>query len=391
MEKKILSMQERWELDNKMFKKGASFLTACPLCKKCKWYIKGDMLHCSKYMEDEEKPRYVISPSKECPRFSSAKPLNIEVVSSEDNILLGGIFGFIVGDALGVPVEFSTREERNMDMVGEMRAYGTYHQPYGAWSDDTSLMLCLIESLIEGYSAQNLANKFIAYYREGYLTPYGKLFDIGNATRSAIENMIVGKEPIKCGGNTEYDNGNGSLMRILPLAYFLKKKNLDDRMQMIEDVSAFTHRHKRSKLACIMYVELAINLINGLDKVKAYEDMVKFIKRYCVEKYKDEFIHYERVLAGQIVNCNRNDIKSSGYVVDTIEAVIWALIKGEGYKNTVLSAINLGGDTDTIGALTGGLAGIYYGIKEIPINWIECLGEKEKIYEMIKLFNKCLE
>lgn len=388
MEKRQLSLKERWEIDNKMFKEGASFRTSTPICERCKWFIRGDIFQCMKYTEEEKKPRYVIIPSKECERFSAIDPLNIEDADNEKSRLLGGMFGFAVGDALGVPVEFSTREERDKDTVREMRAYGTYHQPYGTWSDDTSLTLCLMENLIEGYGLQDLANKFIAYYREGYLTPYGKMFDIGNATRNAIERMMTGENPVECGGSTEYDNGNGSLMRILPLAYYLKGINLRERIQIVEDVSALTHGHKRSKLACIMYVEMAINLINGMDKVAAYEKMLEVVKVHCIDEYKDEFMHYEMILSGQIVDCNRKGIKSSGYVVDTLEAVIWSFLKEESYENTVFNAINLGEDTDTIGALAGGLAGIYYGIKDIRTNWIDCLAQKEKIYEMVELFTK---
>ena len=133
--------------------------------------------------------------------------------------LYGGIFGFCIGDMLGVPVEFSSRKERDEDEVKELRAYGTYHQPFGAWSDDTSLMLCFIDAFNKGFSMNGLAENFASYFSEGKFTPYGEMFDIGIATQNAIINIIQGVEPVNCGGKTEKDNGNGSLMRILPLAY----------------------------------------------------------------------------------------------------------------------------------------------------------------------------
>ena len=298
-----------------------------------------------------------------------------------------GILGFIVADAMGVPVEFSRREERKLDPVTNMREYGTYHQPRGTWSDDTSLTLCLLENLIEGYSLEKLAKKFVKYYREGYLTPYNEIFDIGNATRVAIEMLEKGIEPIKCGGNTEYDNGNGSLMRVFPLAYYLRAKNPLEKIKVIEDVSSLTHRHKKSKLACIFYVEIAINLLNGESRDKAYSKTIEFINKYCIEEYNSEMESYSRVLDGNIAKLKENEISSSGYVIHTLEAVVWSFMTSKSYSEAILKAVNLGEDTDTIGAITGGLAGCYYGIESIPSEWAECLAKKEEIDTMIGKFN----
>lgn len=291
--------------------------------------------------------------------------------------VLGGTFGFCIGDALGVPVEFSTREERLSDPVNEMRAYGVYYQPFGTWSDESSLMLCLMENLTEGYSLKQICKKFIKYLKEGYWTPYGKMFDIGNATKAAIVNMEIKVDPVQCGGRSESDNGNGSLMRILPLAYYTRHWTNREQLRIIDDVSCLTHAHRRSVLACIIYVKFAGYLLAGCDKNTSYENTINFINSQCREQYGYEFKRFIRILDKSIISLPKEQIKSSGYVVSTLEAVFWAFFNTENYQSSVFEAINLGGDTDTIAAITGGLSGIYYGLNSIPENWIQCVARKK--------------
>lgn len=136
-EKKQLSLIERWELDIESYKNGATqILTCTPQCEKCRCFIKGNALHCEIY-DNDNKPKCVLFPSKECPRYESIELIEVEINNQYYSKMFGGLFGFFVGDALGVPVEFSTRDERKIDPIKEMRAYGTYHQPFGTWSDDT--------------------------------------------------------------------------------------------------------------------------------------------------------------------------------------------------------------------------------------------------------------
>lgn len=135
--------------------------------------------------------------------------------------IIGGILGLAIGDALGVPVEFISRQELRKKPVKEMTGYGTHSQPPGAWSDDTSLTLCLVESLCEaGYDLADTGKKFVRWYREGYWTPFGDVFDIGNATRQAILTLERGIDPALAGLADEWSNGNGSLMRILPASLY---------------------------------------------------------------------------------------------------------------------------------------------------------------------------
>lgn len=381
-EKRQLSLVERWELDIKSYEKGVNIKISSPQCKKCKNYIKADALHCSIY-RNEKKPKDVMFCRKECSAFVSDDILEISSLNKSESKLYGGIFGFCIGDMLGVPVEFSTREERANDQVQELRAYGTYHQPFGVWSDDTSMTLCLIDAINNGFSLYKLAENFKKYYKEAAFTPNGEVFDIGNSTQIAIEKMIRGIEPVKCGGASEIDNGNGSLMRILPIAYMAKNLKKEDLIKMIEDVSSLTHAHDRTKLACIIYTVFGMYLIKENEKMKAYDETIQFIKRNCQEKYLKELKHFENILTKSIISFDKKQIKSTGYVVDTLEAVFWLFLNFDSYKKIVLEAVNLGGDTDTIAAIAGGIAGIYYGFDSIPDRWVQNVARKHEINEML--------
>ena len=379
------SLIERWELDAQSYRNGAKTLVSVPQCETCINYIKGNALHC-KYYDSEQKPKYVLFPHKECPAYTNNNPININIKNERENKIYGGLFGFCVGDALGVPVEFSTREERKNDPIKEMRAYGTYHQPFGTWSDDTSLTICLIDAINNGYSIESVAENFVNFYGKGCFTPYGEVFDIGNSTRDSIARMYSGKNPIDCGGKLETDNGNGSLMRILPIAFYGQKANARELIKLVEEVSSLTHGHNRSKLACILYIEFAVQIILGQEKEEALDRTMAFINNNCLEAYSVELKNFERILSKRIISVSEKEIKSTGYVIDTLEAVLWTFFHADGYRDAILKAINLGGDTDTIAAITGGVAGIYYGANDIPKEWIQSMAKKEELYHMFWRF-----
>jgi ADP-ribosylglycohydrolase len=192
------------------------------------------------------------------------------VVTQHDRIA-GGIWGALVGDALGVPVEFTSRAARMADPVVSMRAYGTHHQPAGTWSDDGSLLLCSVEALCDGYSSASLAGRFLAWEEHGYWTPHGTVFDIGIATRQALARMRQGVPPEEAGGTGEYDNGNGSLMRILPIALAYAGAPTETLLDIAHRASALTHRHPRSQMACGIYCLMARALLAGQPVNAAYQ------------------------------------------------------------------------------------------------------------------------
>jgi ADP-ribosylglycohydrolase len=303
------------------------------------------------------------------------------------NILKTILFSTATGDALGVPVEFQSRAFMKENPVNDMTEFGTHHQPKGTWSDDTSLMLCLAESIVEGIDVNKLAQKFIAWKNDNLWTPHGYVFDIGIGTREAIERLQNGEIPELAGGFDEYDNGNGSLMRILPLILHIKDFDIDQRFEWTKKVSSITHAHIRSIMACFYYLEFAKKIIEGKEKFKAYQELQKELTIYFEKRKFNslEIQKFNRLLFDDISQVEEFNIKSSGYVIDTLEASIWCLLTTNSYTEAVLRAVNLGNDTDTTGAVTGGLAGLIYGIDAIPKEWLHNLARNE---EIDKLCNK---
>lgn len=310
------------------------------------------------------------------------------------NYCKNALIGLAVGDALGVPVEFRNRAYLKINPVTDMLGFGTHDQPAGTWSDDSSLTFCLAESLCQGYDLKKLAGLFVAWKNAEKWTPRGVVFDIGIATREAINALESGVTPTLAGGKDEYSNGNGSLMRILPLAFHSIDQPVEKRFQLVKEVSSLTHAHIRSVLACFIYIEFAILLIRGESKKNAYKKaqliVNQFLETQPIASQKEMDI-FDRILKQDISIFAEDDIRSSGYVVSTLEASFWCLLKSETYSETVLKAVNLGEDTDTTGAVVGGLAGILYGSENIPEKWIKQLVRKNDIFELAeKLAQKYL-
>lgn len=320
-----------------------------------------------------------------------------------ENIVKAGIFGVCIGDALGVPVEFRSREQLKRSPVTKMRAFGTHHQPLGTWSDDSSLTLCLADSLCEGYNLEDIALKFLQWYNAEIWTPKGKVFDIGIATSQAIHRISRGVFPTLCGGISEFDNGNGSLMRIIPLLFYIKEFPIEKRFDITKDVSCLTHGHIRSVLACFIYLELALEILKKKDKWEAYRTMQKTVREFlnynpiCSREEMHKFHRILELKVGEydlapLHTLQEKEISSSGYVLHSLEASLWCFLNSESYSEAVLKAVNLGEDTDTTGAITGGIAGIYYGFENIPEQWISDLVRKEDIENLcVKLENKLMK
>ncbi|MGB3656194.1 MAG: ADP-ribosylglycohydrolase family protein [Rivularia sp. (in: cyanobacteria)] len=302
-----------------------------------------------------------------------------------------GLFGLCIGDALGVPVEFTSRAERIKSPVTSMLGYGTWDVPAGTWSDDSSLTFCLAESLCNGFSLDNIAKSFWRWYHEGYWTASGEVFDIGNTTFLAIADYQRGIPPMLAGGKSENSNGNGSLMRILPMAYCYKKWNFSELISRTHCCSCITHAHLRSQMACGIYVSIAVCLLSGEKPQEAYKQGLEKIQTiYTAAEYAGEISHFNKVFSGEIAKLSVDEIQSSGYVIHTLEASLWCLLNSSSYPEAVLKAVNLGGDTDTTAAVTGGLAGIYYEIENIPREWIEQIARKQDIMDLAKRFDEAV-
>ena len=290
-----------------------------------------------------------------------------------------GIIGFVVGDALGVPVEFKSRSELEKHPVTGMRGQGTYNQEAGTWSDDTSMTIATMDSIInkKGIDYDDIMVEFCNWlFKDKYNNSEEGTFDNGITTGQALDRYYFGNiDPINCGGTGDRDNGNGSLMRVLPLAYI---KDID--YETIENISALTHAHKRSKIACVLYVEIAKSMIENDLEIKEHIELAcNKIKEY----YKDseELEHFERIF-----NNDLTDLSSKGYVIYTFECVVDCLLTTDNYTDAVLKAVNLGGDTDTNAAICGGLAGIYYGFESIPIDWINTISKIDYVLSLCEKY-----
>lgn len=301
--------------------------------------------------------------------------------------------GAAIGDALGVPVEFSSRESLTRNPVQEMRGYGTWNQPPGTFSDDSSMLFCTTESLCNGFDVKDIADQFIKWYQQGYWGAHNEVFDIGGATRQAIARVMNGVSPELSGGMTEHDNGNGSLMRILPLSFFLATEpSVEQRFKTVKLVSGITHHHFRSIIACFIYTEFGRALLQNTDKLVAYRNMQKTVNQYISQNSfsAQEVQLFDRVLQHDIGQFEENSIQSSGYVLDTLESSLWCFLTTSSYSEAVLKAVNLGGDTDTTACVTGGLAGSYYGLSAIPGHWIKELARQNDILELAERFAKAI-
>lgn len=311
--------------------------------------------------------------------------MEIEIKNVFEYKVKSGLFGLAIGDALGVPVEFESRSYLKENPVLEMIGFGTHDQPPGTWSDDSSLAFCLAESLCKNFDLSDIARNFLKWYNAELWTPHGKVFDIGIATRNAMHSIGKGYEPELCGGFEENDNGNGSLMRILPLVFHLhKEKDVEVIYKKVKEVSSITHAHFRSVFACFIYVVYCLEILKGIDKIEAYGNMQNIISSFLEDKKFNpiEIQLFDRVLKNNISKYPEENIHSSGYVLDSLQASLWCFLNLESYEETVLRAVNLGGDTDTTGAIAGGLAGIYYGMDSIPQKWIATLVRKNDIDDL---------
>jgi ADP-ribosyl-[dinitrogen reductase] hydrolase len=299
--------------------------------------------------------------------------------------VLGGLWGAIIGDALGVPVEFMSREQVRRNPITGMRGYGTFNLPPGSWSDDSSLLLCTVESLLDGFDTDGMGKLFIRWLNEGYWTPWGNVFDVGNSTASSIRRMMKGVPPEQAGGRGENDNGNGSLMRILPLGIFFANHPVEELLGAVHRASSLTHRHPRTLMACGFYCLMVRSLLEGSSPNDAYKYAIdQAVIYYAKLPYAEEVSNFERILSGLIASVPETSIKSGGYVIHTLEASIWCLLNSNSFQEAALKSVNLGEDTDTTGCVMGGLAGLHYGLKGIPKEWLDAIVRKEDIAALFK-------
>ncbi len=301
------------------------------------------------------------------------------------------LFGVAIGDALGVPVEFKSREYLQQKPVIDMMGYGTYNQPAGTFSDDSSMTFCLAESLTHDFDLNHIAQNFVKWRDENYWTARGEVFDIGIATNQALTRLANGEQPEFAGSFSSDSNGNGSLMRILPLLFYIKDLPIAQRYHITKQISSITHGHIRSVITCFYYLEFAREILLGREKFDIYKklqiEIPDFLASISINQF--EISLFDRILKYDISKLKEEEIASSGYVLHTIEASIWCLLTTDNYKDSTLKAVNLGEDTDSTAAVLGGLSGLLYGFDSIPKSWIDQIARKEDIENLAeRLANK---
>jgi ADP-ribosylglycohydrolase len=303
------------------------------------------------------------------------------------------IWAAITGDALGVPVESSPRAELALCAVKNMLGFGRYDQPRGTWSDDSAMMLCSMESLCRGFDPQDMGKRFCAWMFEGHWTATGFVFDAGITTLTALESIHKGEKCARdSGAATEDDNGNGSLMRILPAALYCANEPIPEFLSHIHEVSAITHAHPRAMMGCGIYALLVRRLLEEPLKEQARQRAIRDALDYygSRERFRPQLDHFRRVLADDIASLDQQDIETTGYVVHTLEAALWSFLRHETTGEILLQAVNLGLETDTTGTVAGGLAGLTHGLEGVPRDWLDSLARRDDIAKLIERFLRAL-
>ncbi|HAT09212.1 MAG TPA: hypothetical protein DCS97_01125 [Planctomycetes bacterium] len=304
--------------------------------------------------------------------------------------LIGGLVGLVIGDALGVPVEFGGRAERDHDPVRGMRGFGTHGQPVGAWSDDGALAMAHAAAFVaHGWDPQRHLEAFAAWAERGAWTAHGRVFDIGITTQSALRRFRSGTPIDRIGGAGVRDNGNGSLMRILPASCWWAAASVEERITGVMAASALTHAHARARLCCAWHAQICAGLLAMRPVAEGLGTAAAALEGRVPPEECDVF---EPLIDGSFLYLPREHVRSDGYVVSTLTAAIWCLHRHDSYADAVLEAVNLGDDTDTTAAVTGGLAGLRCGLSGIPRAWIACLPRSVEVLGLAERFaDACLK
>ncbi|NIA02719.1 MAG: ADP-ribosylglycohydrolase family protein [Planctomycetia bacterium] len=277
----------------------------------------------------------------------------------------GAMLGLAVGDALGTTLEF--KSPGSFIPIKDMQGGGPFQLEPGQWTDDTSMALCLAESLIEckDFDPTDQMNRYVRWYRDGHLSSNGRCFDIGNTVSAALRKFGKSGDPF-AGSTAPSAGGNGSLMRLapIPLAY---ATNPELAIEYAAEMSRTTHAAPEPIDACRYYTGLIIGALNGIDKESLLGDKYSPIAGLWEKSPLSKKI--DDIANGSFRSKQPPEIRGTGYVVDAMEAALWAFWNSETFEDGALKAVNLGDDADTTGAIYGQLAGAYYGIRAIPREW----------------------
>ena len=292
----------------------------------------------------------------------------------------GSLLGLAVGDALGTTLEF--KYPGTFEPITDIVGGGPFFLEPGEWTDDTSMALCLAASLIETkeFDLVDQLERYERWRSEGYFSSTGKCFDIGQTVSRALSTFAATKSPYS-GPTEERSAGNGSLMRLAPVPIFFNQ-NSKKAIEMSGESSRTTHGNAMAVDACRYFGGLIVASLNGTSKEKLLSPLYSPIEGYWKEHPLNEKIH--KIACGSFKEKDPPDIRGTGFVVDSLEAALWAFNKSHSFKEGALLAVNLGDDADTTGAIYGQIAGSYYGVQGIPEEWRALITEKGLIISMAK-------
>ncbi len=287
----------------------------------------------------------------------------------------GALLGLAAGDALGTTIEFTTPGA--FQPLSDITGGGPFRLKPGEWTDDTSMALCLAESLIErkGFDPVDQMKRYLRWYREGHLSSNGRCFDIGNTTRQALMNFEKTGDPYS-GSTHPHSAGNGSIMRLAPAPLFFAG-NPEEAIEKSALSSRTTHGALNAVDACRYLGALIVGALQGAGKEELLGERYAPLEGYWEDNPLSPEI--DEVAAGSFKRRHPPEIRGRGYVVKSLEAALWAFHNSSSFREGCLLAVNLGEDADTTGAVYGQLAGAFYGEEGIPESWRSKLAHGEMI------------
>lgn len=347
-------------------------------CKTCmnrssfirgKIYDRAESEYCKVFQQPIHKPEKVFWDGGCCEEYEYAG-------NKPDSLLLG----LAVGEAIGVPFLL---KKRGSFLAADM-VTNESQLPIGTWSDGTSMALALADALQPtSLNLRGQASRLLHWTDRGDFTPYGRPLGMDDRIRKVREALKGRMNSMEAGGPCLLDEGSVSLIRIAPLVFFYMTKEPEERFELTRQASSVTQADPVSVIACFIYLEFLHNLFWWKDKNFAYELLQKEVQHYLFLKSK-ELDNFERILVGDIRTLEESEIKSSTFVGDTLEVAMWSFLTTDSYRDGVLRAVNLGDNTSTAGAVTGAIAGLFYGTEGIPIRWLDKLAKRENIREIAR-------
>lgn len=317
-----------------------------------------------------------------------------------------GLLGLSVGDAFGVPFEFLSRKEVRAlcphDMLGndcQLSFHSRWSDliPRGAWSDDTSMTIAAMDSIVANNGSidyDDVMQRFFRWWEKGEYCSLDFPFGLGNNISHAMNRYRRGYPALECGGTGFRDNGNGALMRMFPFSMYCILKNMNDEetLALIRQAAALTHAHEINLFSCYLYTQFLFECFRTKNPIMAYHLAVTKKKHLYQGLFSQETIAAHDILLNRITDrgFDPDSIPESGYVADSLTIAVYSIFKTDSYEDAVKTAVSFGYDTDTDAAITGSAAGVLYGMEQIPERWLSALRKKEELIRLSEQFERCL-